>query len=92
MGAKAPTIFSEEGPPPNSYPNWLYVLDKCVVCTGLFVPVSQYLPHHDIPCLMSHIPLHASIYTLTNSYIHNTHNYMYPMPITVYAEALSVYH
>ena len=92
MGAKAPTIFSEEGPPPNSYPHWLYVLDKCVVCTGLFVPVSQYLPHHDVPCLMSHIPLHASIYTLTNSYIHNSHNYMYPMPITIYAEALSVYH
>ena len=89
MGAKAPTIFSEEGPLPTPPPiGCMYWVN--VVCTGLFVPVSQYLPHHDVPCLMFHIPLHASIYTLTHSYRHNTHNY--PMPITINAEAMSVYH
>ena len=78
-GGKGPNNFFRGRPSPNSYPHWLYVMDKCVVCTGRFVPVSQYLPHHDVPCLMSHIPLRASIYTLTHSYIHNTHNYMYPI-------------
>ena len=91
MGAKSQQFFQRKAhlptPPPIGCMCWINVL-----CTGRFVPVSQYLPHHNVPCLMSHIPLHASIYTLTNSYMHNTHNYMYPMPITIYAEALSVYH
>ena len=79
MGAKAPLPTS----PPIGCMYWINVF----VRTGLFVPVSQYLSHHDVPCLMSHIPLHASIYTLTHSYRHNTH-----MPITINAEAMSVYH
>ena len=77
-GAKAPTIFSEEGPPSQ-------LLPPLVVCTGLmhvlYVLDYLFLSHSTCHIMTYHascpiIPLHASIYTLTHSYRHNTHNYI----------------
>ena len=62
--------------------NVLYVLDYL------------FLSHCTCHIMTYHAscPILHYMHPFRHSYIHNTHNYMYPMLITIYAEALSVYH